>query len=555
MLKNVTKSCTIALLAIGLTACQADAPTLNPQAKAIASVTGSEVRAHMEVLAADEMQGREAGTEHYQAAADYVAEQYRRTGLEPMGDLEGQKRSFFQSIQFIETRLVPESARLAFQKDGLTLPLVFREDFIRRGGYGEANEAVTAELAFVGHGIVAPDIGHDDYAGINVKGKIIVVLSGAPPGFDTDRRAFYSSGRGKATKAVEQGAVGMISLRTPVDQKRRPWARYLPGVGSAGMRWVGADGQPHQGFVELKGSAILSETGAEKLFELSGTDLPALFEKHAAGGTGSFDLGVSASLARTSKQREVSSANVVGVLKGSDPQLTDEFVVYTGHLDHIGLRPGKDGDDIHNGAYDNAAGVGAILEVAQAMASQIIAPRRSVIFAMVTGEEKGLQGSSYFTRNPTVPANQLVANINIDMPYFGFPISDVHAFGAEHSTLLAPATLAAEQLGMTVTPDPKPEEVRFIRSDQFSFVREGVPAVAFKAGMQSSDPNIDGEAALNDFLKNHYHQPSDDLKLPYSAESAERFTRAALLMGLFVADAAERPRWIEDDFFGNRFAR
>lgn len=555
MLKTITTIGTMASLAIGLAACQAEAPLPSPEVKAIASVTGAEVRAHMEILAADAMQGREAGTEHYQAAADYVAEQYRLMGLEPMGDPNGQKRSFFQTVRFKETRLVPESARLAFHKDGVTHPLAFREDFIRRGGYGEANEAVRAELAFVGHGIVAPDIGHDDYAGINVEGKIIVVLSGAPPGFDTDRRAFYSSGRGKATKAVEQGAVGMISLRTPVDQKRRPWARYLPGIGSAGMRWLGADGNPHQGFVELKGSAILSESGAEKLFALSGTDLPALFEKHAAGGTGSFDLGVSASLARTSTQREVSSANVVGVLRGSDPTLNGEFVVYTGHLDHIGLRPGKNGDDIHNGAYDNAAGVGAILEIAQAMASQATAPRRSVIFAMVTGEEKGLQGSSYFTRNPPVPASQLIANINIDMPYFGFPIKDIHAFGAEHSTLLAPVTRAAEQLGMEVTPDPKPEEVRFIRSDQFSFVREGVPAVAFKAGMQSSDPNIDGEAALNDFLKNHYHQSSDDLTLPYSAESAERFTQAALLMGLFVADAAERPRWIADDFFGNRFAK
>lgn len=551
MLKTVT----LASLVIALSACQIDEPAPNPQAQAIATVTGAEVRAHMEVLAADAMQGREAGTEHYQTAADYVADQYQRVGLKPMGDRGGQKRSFFQSVQFVETRLVPESARLAFQKDGVTHPLVFREDFIRRGGYGDANESVTAELVFVGHGIVAPDIGHDDYADISVEGKIVVVLSGAPPGFDIDRRAFYSSGRGKATKAVEQGAVGMISLRTPVDQKRRPWARYLPGIGSAGMRWVGADGKPHQGFVELTGSAILSETGAEKLFELSGTDLPALFAKHAAGGTGSFDLGVSASLARTSTQRRVSSANVLGVLPGSDPQLKDEFVVYTGHLDHIGVRPGKEGDDIHNGAYDNAAGVGAILEIAQAMASQITAPRRSIIFAMVTGEEKGLQGSSYFTRNPPVPANQLVANINIDMPYFGFPISDVHAFGAEHSTLLAPATLAAEQLGLTVTPDPKPEEVRFIRSDQFSFVREGVPAVAFKAGMQSSDPNIDGEAALNDFLKNHYHQPSDDLTLPYSPESAERFTQAALLMGLLVADAAERPQWVENDFFANRFAK
>ena len=505
----------------------------------------------MELLASDDMQGREAGTEFYQRAADYVVSQYRAAGLHPLGD-DG---SYFQSIEFFETRLIPESARFSLGQGDARLALEFPEDFVCAGGYGKAEEEVSADLVFVGHGIVAPDLDHDDYAEIDVAGKILVVLSGAPPGFDTDRRAYYSSSRGKAEVAVQQGAVGMITVRTPVDQARRPWTRYLPGIGSPGMRWVAASGKPHQGFPELLGTATVSESGAAKIFAAAGRDLAALFEKHAAGGTGSFDLGVSATLGRTSLQRRVRSANIIGVLEGSDPRLKDEYVVYTGHLDHIGVRPGKDGDDIHNGAYDNAAGVGAILEIAQAMSVMSVRPRRSVVFAMVTAEEKGLQGSSYFTKNPTVPKNTLVANINIDMPYLGFPVNDVHAFGAEHSTLLQPAREATKLLGMELTPDPKPEEVRFIRSDQFSFVKEGIPAVAFKAGTMSSDPSIDGAAALDDFLKNHYHQASDDLSLPYSSEGAERFARAGLIMGLLVADADERPHWVENDFFGDKFAR
>ena len=400
---------------------------------------------------------------------------------------------------------------MSLEKDGESTTLVFRDDFIRSGGFGAAEEEITAELVFIGHGIIAPELDHDDFAGVDVNGKILVVLSGAPPMFDTDRRAFYSSGSGKAAVAVEKGAVGMITLRTPVDQERRPWARYLPGVGSPGMRWIDADGSPFEGFPELKGGATVSEAGAIKIFEVSGHDLDAIFEKHAAGETGSFDMGVTATLARTSTQRSVSSANVIGVLEGSDPELKNEYVVYTGHLDHIGLRSGKDGDDIHNGAYDNAAGVSSILEIAQAMSGMATRPRRSVIFAMVTAEEKGLQGSSYFAKNPTVPVDRLVANINIDMPYLGFPVDDVHAFGADHSSLYGPADEATKLLGMQLTPDPKPEEVRFIRSDQFSFVKEGIPAVAFKAGMQSSDPSIDGAAMLDDFLRNHYHQSSDDL--------------------------------------------
>lgn len=539
-------------MAVVLVACGNDEPAAaDHRAQAVESVTGAEIRRHMEVLAADDMQGREAGTENYDRAAAYVVAQYEAAGLKPLGDVD----TYFQSIEFLETRLDPESAGLALSKGGATFPLDFRDDFIRSGGFGDAEEVISADLAFVGYGIVAPELGHDDYADLDVSGKILVVLSGAPPDFDTDRRAFYSSGRGKAATAVAQGAVGILSIRTPVDQKRRPWARYLPGIGSPGMRWLDEDGNPYQGFPELKGSATLSETGARKLFALADRDLDSIFEKHAAGDTGSFDLGVSAELERTSVQRRVRSSNVVGVLVGSDPELKNEYLVYTGHLDHIGVRPGNEGDDIMNGAYDNAAGVGTILEIAQAMASLPRAPRRSVIFAMVTAEEKGLQGSSYFTRNPPVPAQQLVANINIDMPFLGFPINDVHAFGAEHSTLFGPADAATKELGMQLTPDPLPEEVRFVRSDQFSFVLEGIPAVAFKAGMQSSDPSIDGEAALDDFLKNHYHQASDDLALPYSPEGAERFARAGLLMGLIVANADERPTWVDNDFFGDKFSK
>ncbi len=541
-------------LAVLVSACgpsEEASETADDRSIAVESVTGAEIRAHMEILAADDMRGREAGTQFYDQAADYVVQQYEALGLEPLGD-DG---TFFQAIEFLDTRLVRGSARLVLTKDTASQDLVFRDDFIRAGGFGEETEEISAPLTFVGHGIVAPELGHDDFDGLDVSGDILVVLSGAPPQFDTDRRAFYSSRSGKAELAVEKGAVGIITVRTPVDQARRPWDRFLPGIGSPGMRWLDSEGQAYQGFPELQGSATLSEVGAAKLFAFSGHDLDAIFEKHAAGETGSFAMGISASLGRTSRQRTVSSPNVIGVLTGSDPALKGEYVVYTGHLDHIGVRPGKDGDDIHNGAYDNAAGIGAILEIAQAMSLMETRPRRSVIFVALTAEEKGLQGSSYFVKNPTVPPGQLVANINIDMPYLGFPVNDVHAFGVEHSTLLGPADEATRLLGMALTPDPKPEEVRFVRSDQFSFVKEGIPAVAFKAGMQSSDPAIDGEAMLDDFLKNHYHQASDDLDLPYSREGAERFARAALLMGLIVADADERPRWNEDDFFGDKFAK
>ncbi|MEQ8207170.1 MAG: M28 family metallopeptidase [Woeseia sp.] len=545
------RNCLIAIvLATCAAACSGSDNTERNEA-AIDAVLGKNVRTHMEVLAADAMQGREAGTAGYEVAADYVAGQLREYGLEPLGD-DG---SYFQGIEFSETRLIPESATLSLSKDGETLALEFPADFVRSGGYGKAREQIEAPLVFVGHGIIAPEYDHDDYAGVDVEGKILVMLSGAPPEFDTDQRAFYSSSSGKAERAVELGAVGIVGIRTPVDQARRPWARFLPGIGSPGMRWLDDHGRPFHGNPELAGSATLSETGADKLFALAGYDLAAIFDKHAKGETGSFDLGVSADLARVSTQRIVPSANVVAVLRGSDPALANEYVVYSAHLDHIGIRPSETGDEIHNGAYDNAAGIGTVLEIAAAMAAMPEAPRRSVIFALVTAEEKGLQGSSYFAKNPPVPVEQLVANINIDMPYLGFPVADIHAFGAEHSTLYAAVSAATEAMDVGLTPDPLPAEVRFVRSDQFSFVQEGIPALAFKAGSQSSDPAIDGAAALDDFLKNHYHQASDDLNLPWSEVGGERFARTALLLGLIVADQDERPVWNKGDFFGDKFAR
>lgn len=540
--------CAAALLA----ACGADEPDGSAAVdRAVDSVTGAEVRRHMETLADDRMRGREAGTADYREAAEYVAAEYAAAGVAPFGD-DG---TYFQSIGFAESRLVTDSARLVLRADGADTELAFRDDFIRAGGFGEPEEEITAPLVFAGHGIVAPGFDHDDYAGVDVDGRIVVLLSGAPPGFDTDRRAFYSSGTGKAALAAGLGAVGVITVRTPVDQARRPWERYLPGIGTSGMRWLDDDGEPFEGFPELAGSALLSEAGAGKLFGLAGRDLDAIFEHHAAGGTGSFELGIEATLARRSVQRRVSSSNVIGLLEGSDPLLKDEYVVYTAHLDHIGVRPGEGGDDIHNGAYDNAAGIGVMLEIAQAMGQMEPAPRRSVIFAAVTAEEKGLRGSSYFAKNPPVPAERLVANVNIDMPYLGFPVADMHAFGAEHSSLGAAVARATAAVGLELTPDPLPEEVRFIRSDQFSFVREGIPAVALKAGSASADPSLDGAGMLDDFLKNYYHRPGDDLGLPYSSEGAERFARAALLAGLIVADGDARPAWNEGDFFGDRFRR
>lgn len=544
----------IGLFLISLVACSKPAPNKLDYLENIDSIImglkGTNVRQHMNILASDEMQGREAGTENYDKAAQYLIQNFSDLGLKPLGS----DSSFEQPIRFIESRLDTESTVMRIYNDDQAVDFIFKDDYIRSGGFGNVSEKITAPLVFVGYGIIAPEYNHDDYKGINVKDKILVVLSGAPPNFNTDQRAFYSSSRTKAEIAIAKGVSGIISLRTPVDQKRRPWARYLPGVGSPGMRWLNKDNEPHNGYIQLQGSATISQTGAKKIFELSGHDLDQIFNLHADGLTNSFDMGITATLERSSNQREVLSSNIVGFIEGSDPILRSQYVIYTAHLDHIGIRTGKGNDHIHNGAYDNAAGIGSIIEIASSILSMDERPRRSIIFAALTAEEKGLQGSSYFVKNPTVPIESLVANINIDMPYLGFPVADIHAFGAEHSSLYGAMERATQYIGMQFTPDPLPEEVRFVRSDQFSFVKEGIPALALKAGTISSDINIDGDKELDNFLKNHYHQPTDDLNLPFSIEGTERFVRTGLVLGLIIANDEQKPSWNTDDFFGDKFA-
>jgi Zn-dependent M28 family amino/carboxypeptidase len=246
---------------------------------------------------------------------------------------------------------------------------------------------------------------------------------------------------------------------------------------------------------------------------------------------------------------------VIGILRGSDPELTDEYVVYTAHLDHVGTGVPIDGDTIYNGMYDNAMGSSLLVETARAFAAMPEPPRRSIIFIALTGEERGLVGSDYYAHYPTVPGESIVANVNLDMPLFLYPLADIIAFGSEHSSLEGVIADAVVEEGFVLTPDPMPEEVIFIRSDQYSFVKQGVPSVFLVPGHTSSDPGIDGEGLWRGFLKTYYHQPSDDLSRPIDWPSAVRFARANVRIGYAVAEDDDRPTWNPGDFFGEKFGR
>jgi Zn-dependent M28 family amino/carboxypeptidase len=334
------------------------------------------------------------------------------------------------------------------------------------------------------------------------------------------------------------------------------WTR-ITSAEPTSAAWLDA-GAPADVPKALEGAALLSATGVRKLFAASGAsgsaDLDRVFAESATGAPKGFALDLTATITSRSEPRRITSPNVAGVLEGSDPALRDTFVVYSAHLDHVGVGAEVKGDRIYNGAYDNAMGSAVLIEAARALASLEPRPKRSLLFVFVTAEEKGLVGSDYFANKPTVAASRIVANINIDMPLLLFPLDQVVAFGAENSTLEAAARQAAKLAGLTLIPDPIPEENLFVRSDQYSFVRRGVPAVFLVPGFTSSDKSVNGQKLFGEFIATHYHQPSDDLSVPVDAPSVERFTRANVALGYLIASDAKTPAWKPGNFFGATFA-
>jgi Zn-dependent M28 family amino/carboxypeptidase len=278
-----------------------------------------------------------------------------------------------------------------------------------------------------------------------------------------------------------------------------------------------------------------------------------VFTAAAASTPQAFDLAARVTLATRSTHRDVESANLVARLEGSDPGLRDEHVVYVAHVDHFGRGVAMNGDDIYNGAHDNASGVAIVLEIARAYAALPTPPRRSVVFLFVTAEERGLLGSDYFARNPTVPRDGLVANLALDMPFLFHPLLDVVPYGAQHSTLAAPVTRAATRLGIAIAEDPIPEQVLFIRSDHYSFVRQGVPSLFIKSGFQTGDPARDGAAINAAYRRDVYHKPNDDMSQAFDFEAGAAHARLNFLTGWLVAQETARPAWNAGDFFGELF--
>ena len=560
-LNNNPRPYILILLALVLTACAKKPPediaavaaesSLSSLEQGLSLIERDGIEAHLKYLADDARMGRMTGTPEYDEAAAYVAGHFEEIGLEPGGD-----DGWYQQVPMLARRIDVESAKFVFHQDDVEKAQRWKEDFVMGGDIARPETNITAEVVFVGFGIHAPGMNYSDFEGIDVEGKIVAAFGGAPDSFPHNERAFYSSRLTKAEEAVRRGAIGYIGLRSRTDQRRVSWKRISENAGiRPGMSWVDLSGEAANYFPELQGGAVLNVPPAHELFKRAPISFEQALDAADAGTPLSTPLGTEITLARKTDHKSITSPNIIGILRGSDPELADEYVVYTAHLDHVGTGAPVNGDTIYNGMYDNAMGISLMIESARAFAAMSKPPRRSILFIALTGEERGLVGSDYYAHYPTVPSDSLVANVNLDMPLLLYPLADVIAFGAEHSSLeqTIDEVVAAEDFELA--PDPIPEQVLFIRSDQYSFVRKGVPSVFLVPGFTSTDPAIDGGALFNAHLKTHYHQPSDDLSRPIDWDSALRFARANVRIGYAVAEEDERPAWNDGDFFGDKFGQ
>jgi hypothetical protein len=517
----------------------ATAHASEPPAAAVARIDPAGLSARVRFLSDDLLEGRASAERGYEIASAYVAAELAALGVEPAG-ADG---TWFQPVPLVRTR-AGDKATVTLSLRGKARELE-RDSWVLAASPGAQALDVDAEVVFAGYGIVAPRSGHDDYRGIDVRGKVVAVLPQAPTTLPADERAHHGSQSVKKQVAASRGAIGIVHLLS-VGPDAGYW-KMMARVAEQGV----VDSLPPPGQApNAQFGMALTAAGSAALLEGSGRTMEQLRTKPQPGLKFPTRLQVKAQV----RHEALSSRNVAGVLKGSDPRLAGEFVVVSAHLDHLGLVAHGE-DRVNNGAVDNASGVAGLIEMAEAFAAAPRRPLRSVLFLAVAAEELGLLGSEYFAENPTVPAGSMVGNVNLDMlPLQASiqPLREVVAFGAEHSSLGGSVERAARREGLKVVPDPMPEQRIFVRSDQYSFVRKGVPAVMLFGG-GGPDASVSWRTAFDQWLKTVYHSVDDEVTQPLDYTGAVKLTRVSFGIAWEIADTAARPEWNRGDWFGETF--
>lgn len=493
---------------------------------------------HVKVLADDAMEGRRAGTPGHRRAAEYVAEQFRKAGLAPGGD-----DGYFQRVN-LESRTIREDlSSLAFVTPRSVEPLKLGDDaiFSLRGNF--ASEVLDAPIVFVGHGLRLPQYGHDDLSGVDLKGKVVAFFSSAPKSVPGAAGAHFGSAAERWKQYHAAGAIGVLTIPNPFAMDL-PWDRIAATRTDPQMRLAApaADLFPDQriwaGLNPARLGRLLAGTGQSE------KELLAKLENGEA--LPHFDLKVRIRAKIAVDTTTAVSENVIGVLEGSDKSLAAQYVALSAHLDHLGISETGESDRLHNGAMDNATGVATLIDVANQLRSAPVKPKRSIVFVAVTAEEFGLLGSRAYAENAARSGVDIVANLNSDMYLPLYPMKHLVVFGLEESTLGDDARAVATELGVETLTDPQPQRNRFIRSDQYSFIRTGVPALALKIGYLPDSPE---EAIDRQWFKERYHAPGDDLTQPVDFGAMGLYAELVQRLTLRVANAAEAPAWRESSVF------
>jgi Zn-dependent M28 family amino/carboxypeptidase len=499
---------------------------------------------HVQVLAADDMEGRETGSAGLRKAEAYIVDQLTRNGLQPAGS-----NGFYQPVRFVQRDIDESRSSAALLRDGKPEPLSLGEDAYFSTRVDLAPEELMAPLVFAGYALQVPEKGFDDFSGLDLKGKIAVFLTGSPEEIPGPLAAHYQTTveRAKALRAA--GAIGIINIPNPASMDI-PWARMSLNRAHPSMDLAGPEFDETAG---LRMAMTFNPERAEKLFAGSGhtfAEIVALGKDRKP--LPRFPLPVSLRARASVKRGEVESANVVARLPGSDPKLRNEVVVLSAHIDHVGVGEPVDGDRIYNGAMDDGSGSALLLDMAAHLAAGKASekPRRSILFVFVTAEEKGLLGSKYFAAHPTVDPKSIVADLNVDMFLPIVPLKVLEIQGLAESDLGDRAAAIARSLGIKPIPDPEPLRNLFIRSDQYNFIRHGIPSLIMSV---SAEPGTPEQAVFKEWLTKRYHAPSDDLNQPVDLAAAALYEEITRRLLLEVADAPARPAWKPDSFF-RRFA-
>ena len=400
--------------------------------------------------------------------------------------------------------------------------------------------------------MVAPEYKWDDYAGLDVKGKVVVIVRGAPRTFAATVASASQDLAGLLKAAINHGAVGLILASTH--------AGPLPNLKNGTYSVLGADSKIVVSRTFAPGSkqqlyGAVNAATLQRFLQTAGLDTTRVLASIRSGKPASKGLRTTITATMQSTHQDIESANVVGMLVGSDVKLRNEYVVHSAHLDHLGVTAPVLGDSINNGAHDNASGVACVLEIAKIYSQLKEKPKRTMLFAFMTGEELGLLGSAAFAAYPTVPKSEIVADINMDMPTLIAPLLSVVALGAPHSTLIEPVKRACAYLAIDLEQDPEPEQNRFIRSDQYSFVTAGIPALHLKYGNKTADGRNNLSEEVQQWRAVTYHKPQDDSNGRFDFEAGKKYVQLCFLVGYQVALEPVRPRWNRGDFFGQRYGR